>query len=346
MSNLTHDNALWDKAAGLERAVAELRSGRPVVAATAVSRDGKDYRLLLTPAGRLLDTAEHGLLEARVAAAAAGTLPVFFEAAPLGELTGEAAEVYGGITGLVLDRLEPASLAFWEALGLELAGGRSGLVIIRLGNGREAPERSLLLADGRRLGDPLPEAVWAEAARREPELAGLTVVAAEGGRYLLDPYRPLPPLYLLGAGLVCRLVAELAPMAGFRTVVMDVDPAFANRERFPAAAEVLVVPEFADCLAGRTVDADASIVVATRGHAYDLTTLAQSLRTPAGYVGMMACKADGRARLEALRREGVAEADLARVHTPIGLPLGGKAAGVIALSIMAEVVQCRNARHR
>jgi len=347
MSNLTHDNALWTKAAGVDRALAVLRAGRPVVAATAVTRDGNDYRLLLTADGSVIDGAEQGLLEKRAAAGLdAGPLPVFFDASPLGELTGDAADVYGCIDALFLDRLEPESLPLWEALGQALALGQPGLVISRLGGNGQAPGRALLLADGRRLGDGLPEAVLAEAARREPELAGLTVLDAAGARYVLDPYRPLPPLYLLGAGLVSRLTAELARMAGCRTVVMDVDPAFANRERFPGAAEVLVVPELADCFAGRTVDGDASVVIATRGHVYDIPALAQTLQTAAGYVGLMACKADGRARLETLRRQGVAEEDLARVHTPIGLPLGGKAPGEIAMSIMAEVIRSRSARRR
>jgi len=346
MSNLTHDNALWNKTVGVDRVLAELRSGRAVVTATAVTRDGRDYRLLLAPDGRVLDTAEHGLLEARAAAGLAGPLPAFFETAPLGELTGDAADVYGGIAGLLLDRLEPASLPLWEACRESLAGGRPGLVVIRLGEGGRAFGHSLLLADGRHLGDPLPETVRAEAGRRAPDLAGLTLLEAEGGRYLLDPYRPLPPLYLLGAGLVCRLVAELAPLAGFRAVVVDADPEYANRQRFPTAAEVLVVPEFHECFAGRNVGEDASIVVATRGHAYDPTALAQALRTGAGYVGMMASKADGRGRMDRLRREGFGEADVARVHTPIGLPLGGKTPAVIAMSIMAEVAQCVNARRR
>lgn len=347
MSNLRHDNALWNKAARLDRMVGLLRAGRPVAMATAVSREGSDYCLLFDEAGNVLDSPEQGLLEKGAAARlAAGACPALVTSAPLGTLSPDEAEVYGGLERLFLDRLAPASLPLWEALAQALGNGLTGSVVTRLPDEKAPAARAVLLADGRRLGDALPGAVLDAAERLAPELGGLTTFDTADARYVIDPYRPQPALYLLGAGLVCRLTAQLAPMAGLRTVVMDVDADFVNRTRFPDAAEVAVVPEFVGCFAGRTVDVDASIVIATRGHTYDIPALSQALATSAGYIGLMACKADGRARLDILRGQGVCEEALARIHTPIGLPLGGKSPGEIAMSILSEIIQVRSARRR
>lgn len=349
MSNLLHDNALWNKAAGVRRTLTELRAGRPVVAATAVTRDGTDYRLLLETDGDIIDGAEGGLLEQRTAArVASGSGPVLCETAPLGVLTGDDAAVYGDIEDLFMDHIapDPDSLTLFDTLDQVLATGRGGLLVSRLDRDGTRVGRCLLLPDGRSVGKPLPEDVLAEARRLGPDLACLTAIAVGDVRYVLDPYRPQPPLYFAGAGLVSRLAAPLASLAGFRVVVMDVDAAFANRERFPTADVVLVVPDFVECFAGHGLDGDASVVIATRGHAYDSPVLAQALRTPAGYLGMMGCKTDGRARVEEMRQLGFSEEQLARVHTPIGLPLGGRTPGAIAMSIVAEVIQSQSARRR
>jgi xanthine dehydrogenase accessory factor len=349
--NLLHDNALVDKTAGVDRMLSELRAGRSLVAVTAVTRDGLGHRLLLGPDGAVLGGAEGGLLECRAAAAlgelpAAGWSAVLREADPLGRLEGDAAAVYGGVKRLVFERMAPeaADLDLLTALARALAEGRSGLLVTRLGEVQTG--RCLLLPGGVSLGQALPGDVLAEAARLWPGLAGPMVLDLAGTGYLLDCYRPMPPIFLAGAGMISRRVAPLAAQAGFRVLVLDTDPAFANRERFPLADAVCLVPEFGDCFAGRDVDDHASVVVVTRGHAYDIEVLAQALATPAGYVGLMACKADGRARLDSLGRQGFSEETLARVHTPIGLPIGGKTPDEVAISIMAEIIAARSARKK
>ncbi|MGD9610801.1 MAG: XdhC family protein [Desulfovibrionaceae bacterium] len=356
MSNLRHDNRLWEKARALGEAATLLRNGHAVVLATAVTRDGAGSRLLATPAGAILDRAEGGLLEDRVRAGilrqgGAGPATVVCDAAPLGELTGEDAAVYGPLARLVLDRFdpEPGQTALVTALAEALADGRPGTLVTRLSE-PGAGERSLVLAADACRGVPLPDAVVAAAGRLglgpEGSADGLTVFEIEGGRYLLDGYRPLPPVYFAGAGQVSRMAVPLAVLSGFRTVVLDDDPAFANRERFPNADQVRVAPEFVDCFAGEAMDGEASVVIVTRGHAFDRVVMAQALRTEAGYVGLMGCRADGRAQVLGLGQVGFGEAALARVRTPIGLPIGGKTPAAIAMSIVAELIEARSARLR
>lgn len=350
MSNLLHDNALVDKTGAVPRLVRELAAGRAVTAATALTRDGQAHRLLFGADGEVLDGGEHGLLEIRVRQALAalpadGSAVVWREGMPLGLLDGDEAAVYGDIDRLALERFAPgpATVDLARTLDLVLAEGRPALVVTALG-----PDgRCLCVPGAAPVGAVPPRAVLdAVEALGGFSLPGPTVLDVAGKRYLLDPYAPLPAFFWAGAGRISRLAAPLAEQAGFRVVVLDADPAYADRARFPGAAAVRVVPDFADCFRDEVVDEDASIVVITRGHAYDLPALAQALATPAGYVGLLACKADGRARLEELGRRGVSAEELARVRTPVGLPIGGKRPAEIALSIVAEAVAARSARRK
>ena len=123
-------------------------------------------------------------------------------------------------------------------------------------------------------------------------------------------------------------------------VVTDDRPEFANRARFPMADEVHV-REFARAMEGLAIDELAYVVVVTRGHQGDREVVAQALRTQAGYIGMIGSRRKIALTWEALGKEGFVEADLHRVHAPIGLDLGGQTPGEIAVSILAEMIQVR-----
>jgi len=113
---------------------------------------------------------------------------------------------------------------------------------------------------------------------------------------------------------------------------------FANRERFPMAERVLVRP-FETAVADLDLGARSYVAIMTRGHRGDREVLAQALRTRAAYVGMIGSRRKIATTWEILREQGFAEADLARVHAPIGLPIGGDSPGEIAVSIAAQLIQ-------
>jgi xanthine dehydrogenase accessory factor len=89
------------------------------------------------------------------------------------------------------------------------------------------------------------------------------------------------------------------------------------------------------------IDEDSCIVIVTRGHLHDKKVLAQALKTPGGYVGMIGSKTKVAGIFRALQEEGVSPDDLARVRAPIGLPIGGETPEETAISIAAELVQVR-----
>lgn len=155
----------------------------------------------------------------------------------------------------------------------------------------------------------------------------------------LDVVRPSPRLLLYGAGHVGERVAFIATAAGFATTVVDDRPEFAARERFPGAAEVRCADLAADPLGGLTPDASDFVVILTRCHALDESVLEAVLQTQARYIGLIGSRRKVALILRSIgRRLGRDPRQDARVHAPVGLRLGNKTPGEIAISILAEVL--------
>jgi xanthine dehydrogenase accessory factor len=154
-----------------------------------------------------------------------------------------------------------------------------------------------------------------------------------------------PHLFLFGAGHISKDLCAIATKAGFRVTVVDDRESFANAERFPEAAAVVAGETFADCFARLRVPPSACCVVVTRGHAMDLECVDFALGTPAGYVGLIGSDRKIRNILGRLGADGrLDEADLSRLHAPIGLDLGGGSHGEIAVAVVAELVAHRRGR--
>jgi xanthine dehydrogenase accessory factor len=123
-------------------------------------------------------------------------------------------------------------------------------------------------------------------------------------------------------------------------VIVDDRDAYANRERFPEASEV-VSGDMEEVLARLTPPSTSYIVIATRGHRHDMRVLRWALETPARYIGMLG---SGRKVLtigQELESQGVAHEDLARVFAPIGLDVAATTPEEIAVSIVAELIALR-----
>jgi len=163
-----------------------------------------------------------------------------------------------------------------------------------------------------------------------------------GGRMdvFIEPLDPAPPLCIVGAGHVSRLLAEVAARVGFRVTVLDDREKFANAERFPGAAEV-VVDGIASWLAAADLAETAFAVVVTRGHTHDLEAMRALANRPLRYVGMIGSRAKVARILEALRESGASPDWLSAVRAPIGLAIGAVTPEEIAISIVAELVAVR-----
>jgi xanthine dehydrogenase accessory factor len=158
---------------------------------------------------------------------------------------------------------------------------------------------------------------------------------------LIEPVLAPETVFLFGAGHVAQPTARLAAFVGFRVRVVDDRTEFANTERFPEAEEIRVITDFDAALEGFATGRSAFIVIVTRGHLHDKTVLVQALRTEAAYIGMIGSRSKRDHIFNALLKQGFTEADLKRVHSPIGLDISAEAPEEIALSIVAELVCVR-----
>jgi len=160
----------------------------------------------------------------------------------------------------------------------------------------------------------------------------------------IEPLEAPPAVYVFGAGHVGFYVARLASDAGFEVHVVDDRAAFANRERFPGAAEV-VVDDIPTWLAATTLPPSAYAVVVTRGHRHDLDALQALAGRPLRYLGLIGSRAKVARLYEQLLAQGQTRLeDLSHVHAPIGLDIGAVTPQEIAVSIVAELVAVRRGR--
>lgn len=183
----------------------------------------------------------------------------------------------------------------------------------------------------------LPALIDARAGRE----ASLHLALA-GGELAL--HRPSAPrLIILGAGEHAAALCRLASAAGFAVTVCDDWALLVTPERFPDAVE-LVVGAPHDVLAHLPApDARTAVCVLTHDERLDVPALRVALRLPVGFVGAMGARATVARRAHLLRGAGVTDAELSRLHSPLGLDLGGRTAEETALSVIAEIVASRNA---
>ncbi|MFC1905345.1 XdhC family aldehyde oxidoreductase maturation factor [Chloroflexota bacterium] len=171
--------------------------------------------------------------------------------------------------------------------------------------------------------------------------SGTVMLSIKSLTVIVDPAQTYKTLYCFGAGHVALQTAHIAALVGFHVVITDDRPEFANAERFPDASEIRVISDFNQAFTGIEINRDSFIVIVTRGHMYDRTVLAQSLRTKAGYIGMISSRKKRDTIYQALLNEGFTADDLARIHSPIGIAIEAETPEEIAVSIVAELIDER-----
>jgi xanthine dehydrogenase accessory factor len=156
----------------------------------------------------------------------------------------------------------------------------------------------------------------------------------------IEPVLPPAVLYMFGAGHVAVNLYKVASNAGFDITVIDDREAYANRERFPDAKEV-IADDFDKAMARLSPKDSAYIVILTRGHRDDMRVLRWAVQTPARYIGMIGSKRKTIAIFRELVAEGISEQLFKRVHAPVGLDIGAVTPEEIAVAITAELIAHR-----
>ena len=151
-----------------------------------------------------------------------------------------------------------------------------------------------------------------------------------------------PKMVICGAGHVSMPIIRMGKMLGFTVTVIEDRPKFADHARASGADQVLCEP-FADGLSKIRGDSDSWFIIVTRGHRYDTECLEAILQKPYAYVGMMGSRRRVAIVKDQLEAKGVCREVLDGVHTPIGLKIGAETPEEIAVSVMAEIIQVKNA---
>ena len=156
----------------------------------------------------------------------------------------------------------------------------------------------------------------------------------------LEPYMPVHTVVVVGGGHVGRGVVDLADWLGYRTVVVDDRPERLSEEEMPNATERLV-GSISDVLPTLEITEDVSVAVVTRSVDRDAEAIPLLLETPARYIGLMGSDRRWTEVKRKLKETGIDEAQLGRLHAPIGIEIHAETVEEIAVSIMSEIIQVR-----
>jgi xanthine dehydrogenase accessory factor len=161
----------------------------------------------------------------------------------------------------------------------------------------------------------------------------------------IEGFPPSPELIIIGAGHIAIPLTMIARALNYHVVVIDARAAFATRERFPYADELIVGwPD--EALQKRPLYPSTSVAVLTHERKFDEPTLKVLLSRKVGYAGAIGSYTTSIERAERLKREGMTEEQIARIHGPIGLEIGATSPEEIALAIMAEIVAVHHGKER
>jgi xanthine dehydrogenase accessory factor len=183
------------------------------------------------------------------------------------------------------------------------------------------------------IGKGKPERMHLELTKNQMDM-----VCGGQMEVFIEPLLPPPTMYIFGGGHISVPLARMGKIVGFRVIVADERPEFADGKRFPEANKVVAEP-FEQVFSKLKFDRSSYIIIATQGYQSDERVLDLALKTPAKYIGLVASKNKKETIFGSLQAKGVSEESLGRVHSPIGLEIAAETPEEIAVSILAELIK-------
>jgi xanthine dehydrogenase accessory factor len=156
----------------------------------------------------------------------------------------------------------------------------------------------------------------------------------------VEPVVPQPRVFIFGAGHISKSLSKVAGLAGFETVIVDNRVQFANRERFPDAAEVYA-EEYDEVFQKLAIRDTSYIVIVTRGHRDDMRVLRHAAATPARYIAMIGSKRKVIGVVKELEKDGIPADVFDRLFAPMGFEIGAITPEEIAIAVVAEMIAVR-----
>ena len=157
------------------------------------------------------------------------------------------------------------------------------------------------------------------------------------GRIFLTVYVPSPKLVITGAVHISQALAPIGQLLGYDVTIVDPRTAFASIERFP---DVKVIAEWPDvALPPLAIDHYTAFVALTHDPKIDDPALEHALSRDCFYIGALGSRKTHAKRVERLKQAGISEADIARIHAPIGLDIEAISPAEIAVAIIGEITR-------
>ncbi len=340
--------------------------GERMALATIVAVRGSTYRrpgarLLVPDDGPLVGNISGGCLEGDVADVARVVMVEGTPRVVSFDLTADDDAVWGwglGCNGAIEVFVEPADKAaeVAGALRMALEEERPISVVTVLESSVPGVERGSRLlvrpggvAEGS-LGDAVADAAAVESAAEllAADRSEVRTLAASRGevRAFVEVLEPPLRLLVCGAGHDAIPVVRAADALGWRPIVVDDRPGFLTRERFPEAGGFVHVERPEEAASAAPVDERTYVIVMSHNFLRDKAYLKSFIGSPVGYIGMLGPAARTKRLVDELRDEGaeLSEDNLARIHGPAGLDLGGEGPEEIAESIAAEIIAVKRRR--
>jgi xanthine dehydrogenase accessory factor len=314
-----------------------LAEGRDIAIATVIQTWGSapqpvGSQLLIDANGNFLGSVSGGCVEAEVITEAADVIatgePKSLEYGVEDNTAWKVGLACGGSIRIFVEKVvksRSSSDSLLHRLVSDLESRRQVALVTDLATGAQSLARST-----HDLAKDLAPALE-EAFRCDKSVA----VAGDDGEVFINVFNPTVRLIIVGAVHIAQQLVPMARALGHDVVIIDPRSAFATEERF---ADAEISREWPDeALPKIGVDARTALIALTHDPKIDDPALIHTLSSDAFYVGALGSRKTHAKRVERLRQAGVAEADIERIHAPIGLDIGAQGAAEIALSIMAEI---------
>ncbi len=326
----------------LAEAARWLRAGKAVALASVVSTWGSSPRppgslLAVNADGRFVGSVSGGCIEGAVVEQAlevmkAGT-PRLLDFGVTDEMAWEVGLACGGEMKVLVEAIPDTRLIdrlLTErpvALVTDIQSGASTLVGLRNLEGALALDNETL-----------------KAARQALAQDRSDTVAQDGAMLLVRVFNPPLRMIVIGAVHIAQTLAPMATLAGFDVTVIDPRGAFATAERFPGVRLISKWPD--EAMAEIEPDLRTAVVTLVHDPKIDDPALEAALRSDAFYVGALGSRSTHGKRVVRFKERGFTDRDLARIHAPIGLNLGGRKTPEIAVAILAEAVAALHGKDR
>ncbi len=228
----------------------------------------------------------------------------------------------------------------WEGLSKAIQNNSGCVLLSKLAENQSG--HFLVHASGQVVGDSLPPSLLEKTLLAFKERKN-QLIEEEGTKWFAQVFPRKNQLFIVGAAHITVDLVALARPFGFETIVIDPRGIFANKTQFPVPPDQLFVNWPEEVLPGFTFDASSFAVVLSHDPKIDDPALHYLLRTSLAYIGALGSSRTHAKRVARLQKAGFSEADIQRIHGPIGMDIHAKTAKEIALSIMAEIIGVKNA---